>query len=163
MFTVIALAIGSQISALQPFNQLFGKHLESLLIFSNGCWYAIFRCGWRIGVDYDGSDLIPVLPWLWLAMTITSICRTSKKFVMPHVPHPTIVTESGRAMVSHSAVLLLPVLGTDQSKKKFIPIQTWIPFQQPKLWEIFMILSQTIFSPYSDIQQIKEETLALLI
>jgi len=39
------------------------------------------------------------------------------------VPHPTVVSESGRAVVAHHAVLIIEVLGTREFESKAVPEQ----------------------------------------
>src|SRR4029453_5575899 len=73
-------------------------------------------CGGGLGVDYDGSQTnfpSPVNYTLQeyaadIVSQIAEVCNAKG------VPHPDIVTESGRALVAHHSVLVFNVLGTNE-------------------------------------------------
>ncbi len=77
--------------------------------------------GGGLGVDYDGSG-----------QTDSSINYTEQEYANDvvsiiqstcderNVPHPTIVTEAGRALVAHHSVLVFNVLGVNEVMKKQI-------------------------------------------
>lgn len=81
-----------------------------------GAGLKMLDIGGGLGVDYDGSQSA------WsssinysvqeyaadVVYRIKSVCEDAK------VPHPMIITESGRAMVAYSSILVLDVLGTSR-------------------------------------------------
>ena len=159
--------IGSQISALTAVQSAIREASRIFVDLAQmGAGMQYLDVGGGLGVDYDGSrsDTNSSINYDYYDYAHTILSNIQEICDASDVPHPTIVTESGRAMVSHSAVLLLPVLGTDQpQKKKVTPDSNLDTFPTAqKLWEIFHdIEPDNLQVPYSDIQQIKEETLAL--
>ena len=79
--------------------------------------------GGGLGVDYDGSQSNSAFSRNYsleeyastVVHRIQSICDDRD------VPHPTIVTESGRAMVAQQSVLIFDVLGTNRFEPHRIP------------------------------------------
>ncbi|MBI1367497.1 MAG: biosynthetic arginine decarboxylase [Planctomycetes bacterium] len=79
--------------------------------------------GGGLGVDYDGSQT----NWDFstnytldeyasnVVYRVQSVCDEAE------VPHPTIVTEAGRAMVSHHSVLVFNVLGSNRLDQHAVP------------------------------------------
>jgi arginine decarboxylase len=79
-----------------------------------GAGLEMLDIGGGMGVDYDGSQSAwhssinySVVEYAAdVVYRIKSVCDDAK------VPHPMIITESGRAMVAYSSVLVMDVLGT---------------------------------------------------
>ena len=159
--------IGSQISALTAVQAAIREASRIFVSLSSmGANMQYLDVGGGLGVDYDGSrsDTSSSINYDYYDYAHTILSNIQEICDSSQVPHPTIVTESGRAMVSHSAVLLLPVLGTDKpNQQKIIPDPKKDTFPSAKkLWEIYEDIEEdNLQVPYSDIQQIKEETLAL--
>ena len=107
--------IGSQVSAIRSFkNALKEASRIYVELHAMGAPMKYFDVGGGLGVDYDGSrtnfassvnytidEYASDVVW-----TIQEACDRVE------VPHPTVITESGRAMVAHHAVLIFNVLGT---------------------------------------------------
>ena len=53
----------------------------------------------------------------------TSSSRSWRSATRPSVPHPNIVSESGRAVVAHHAVLVIDVLGVQRVRRASVPEQ----------------------------------------
>ena len=114
--------IGSQIPSIQ---HIKGSIKEAARFFVELSSYALnlkyIDVGGGLGVDYDGSgkgdssmnyseqeyanDVVSM---------IQSICDEK------NTPHPNIISESGRALVAHSSVLLFDVLGINEVLRKEI-------------------------------------------
>ena len=112
--------IGSQISSI---SSIKGSLKEGTRFYTElyqmGARLKYIDVGGGLGVDYDGSgntdssinyteqeyanDVVSI---------IQSICDEK------NVPHPTIVTEAGRALVAHHSVLIFNVLGVNKVQKK---------------------------------------------
>lgn len=91
--------------------------------------------------------------------TIKSICDEKK------VPHPDIITESGRALVAHSSVLVFDVLGCNNfdnvESKNFKPQPTDHQILRD-LYDISEGLSlKTLNEGYNDLKQIRSDILQL--
>ncbi len=109
--------VGSQLYDIRVFknavNELAHIYCE---LHKMGAGLCMLDIGGGMGVDYDGSQSA------WsssinytiaeyaadVVYRIKSVCESAK------VPHPMIVSESGRAMVAYGSVLIMDVLGTSK-------------------------------------------------
>lgn len=115
--------IGSQIPSIQHIKSSIkeaGRFYVELALLGTNLRY--IDVGGGLGVDYDGSgksdssmnyseqeyanDVVTILQ---------SICDER------NVSHPTIISESGRALVAHSSVLIFDILGVNEVVRKNIP------------------------------------------
>ncbi|MCX6936157.1 MAG: biosynthetic arginine decarboxylase, partial [Verrucomicrobia bacterium] len=85
---------------------------------------AYLDVGGGLAIDYDGSrsDSESSMNYTLteyardVVRAVAEVCRQEK------VPHPTLVSESGRATVAHHSVLLVEVFGTiDKTPRAFVP------------------------------------------
>jgi len=107
--------IGSQIFDIRTFKYAVSEltHLYVELV-RLGAPMGLMDLGGGLGVDYDGSQSATESSANYsieqyaadLVYRIQSICDDAG------VPHPDIITESGRALVAHSGVLVFQVLGS---------------------------------------------------
>lgn len=122
--------------------------------------------GGGLGVDYDGSgftnsstnyseqeyanDVIYILK---------SICNEKG------VPHPSIITESGRALVAHSSILVFDVLGCNSFEKVLPDSFETQPTEHQILRDLADISSHlsvaTLNESYNDLKQIQDDILQL--
>jgi arginine decarboxylase len=120
-------------------------------------------CGGGLGVDYDGSrtafesstnyslhEYARDIVW-----NIMDVCDSEK------VAHPTIVTESGRAIVAHHSILVVEAFGSIEKDHGSAPVQP--TESDPKLLadiiDILKALSrQNRMESLHDAQQIKEQS-----
>lgn len=114
-FKLLHFHIGSQVSNIATINEAVR---EASRIYAKlrkmGLKVEFLDVGGGLGVDYDGSNtsyessINYTLPQYCEAIvcTIQEICRAEK------VPEPNIVSESGRAIVAHHAVLIVNVFGS---------------------------------------------------
>ncbi len=116
--------IGSQISSLRcvkdSLNEACWIYVE---LAAMGAGLKMIDVGGGLGVDYDGSQT----NWE------NSVNYTLKEYASDvvwqikhtcdarNVPHPHIVTESGRALVAHHSMLVFNVLGVNEVKKDILP------------------------------------------
>jgi arginine decarboxylase len=107
--------MGSQLSDIQVINeglQDLARVYAELQQMGAGLTY--LDIGGGLGVDYDGSQT----NWDFSAnyglqeYASTAVYRIMSVCDEAGVPHPTIVTEAGRAMVCHHSLLVVDVLGT---------------------------------------------------
>jgi len=107
--------IGSQIFDIRTFKYAVSEltHLYVELV-RLGAPMGLMDLGGGLGVDYDGSQSATESSANYsmeqyaadLVYRIQSICDDAG------IPHPDIITESGRALVAHSGVLVFQVLGS---------------------------------------------------
>ncbi len=122
--------------------------------------------GGGLGVDYDGSgftnsstnyseqeyanDVIYILK---------SICNEKG------VPHPSIITESGRALVAHSSILVFDVLGCNSFENVKPKSFETAPTEHQILRDLTDISSNltlaTLNESYNDLKQIQDDILQL--
>jgi arginine decarboxylase len=107
--------IGSQIFDIRTFkyavNELTHLYVELVRL---GAPMGLLDLGGGLGVDYDGSQSATESSVNYsveqyaadIVHRVQSICDDAG------VPHPDIITESGRALVAHSGVLVFQVLGS---------------------------------------------------
>lgn len=119
-------------------------------------------CGGGLGVDYDGSrtafdsstnyslhEYARDIVW-----NIMEVCDSEK------VPHPAIVTESGRAIVAHHSILVVEAFGAIEKDKAPIQVETTPedPKQVAEILELQRNLSQqNRMESLHDAQQFKEQ------
>ncbi|MGE3973334.1 MAG: biosynthetic arginine decarboxylase [Bdellovibrionales bacterium] len=158
--------IGSQISSIQAIKSSLKEGTRFLAeLYALGARPKYIDVGGGLGVDYDGSGAsdssINYSEQEYandVVSTIQAICDERK------IPHPNIVTESGRSLVAHHSVLVFDVLGVNEVAK--------MSFSQPvdendhkitrSLHEIYEGLKlENIRESYHDSLQFKEEALQL--
>lgn len=114
---LIHFHIGSQIPSIQNIKSAIKEGARFFTeIYAMGANLRYIDVGGGLGVDYDGSgrsdsstnyseqeyanDIVAVLQ---------SVCDEKK------IPHPDIISESGRALVAHSTALIFDVLGSNEN------------------------------------------------
>jgi arginine decarboxylase len=113
-FELIHFHLGSQISAIRAIKNAMreaGRYFVEIVKLGAPLKY--FDAGGGLGVDYDGSQTNFASSMNYtlqeyandLVFSLQEICDASG------VPQPTIVTESGRAVVAHHSMLVVNALG----------------------------------------------------
>ena len=76
----------------------------------------VIDCGGGLGVDYDGSqtNFHSSVNYTLAEYARDIVSEISEACTAKGVPHPDIVTESGRALVAHHSVLVFNVLGSNE-------------------------------------------------
>jgi arginine decarboxylase len=122
--------------------------------------------GGGLGIDYDGSqtDFESSVNYTLqeyandVVFRIKSVCDESG------VPHPTIISESGRAVVAYHSLLVFDVLGVSNFDRYALPpeIPGDAPQQISDLWGIYENLSKkNLLEFYHDAVQAMDESLNL--
>jgi arginine decarboxylase len=159
--------IGSQITSIRPIKDSLQEAVRIFAdLYAMGAKLQYMDVGGGLGVDYDGSKTN------WenslnyseqeyandVVSAIQGICDERE------LPHPDVITESGRALTAHHAVLVFNVLGTHEILKKTAPSAPG-PDEHEKvqeLWEIFNKISlRNITELYHDTVQAKEDSIKL--
>lgn len=158
--------IGSQIPSIQSIKSSIKEGARFFTeLYAMGASPQFIDVGGGLGVDYDGSgssdsstnyseqeyanDVVSI---------IQSICDEKK------VPHPNIISESGRALVAHSSVLVFDILGFNQvAKTKVCHEKSGKDSRLVQdLWEIYEnIRLENINEFYNDLIEKKRDTLQL--
>ena len=137
-----------------------------------GAGLTMLDIGGGMGVDYDGSQSA------WsssinysvqeyaadVVYRIKAVCDDAK------VPHPMILSESGRAMVAYSSVLVMDVLGTSRFEadpdmpaiEKAMKAETEVPQPVLDLLEAHQNLTdRNLLEVYHDSTQARDEAMSL--
>jgi arginine decarboxylase len=159
--------LGSQISAIKSVkNALREAGRFFVELYKMGAKAVKFLdVGGGLGVDYDGSQSNFASSMNYtvqeyandVVFAIKEICDAD------NVPHPNIVSESGRAIAAHHSVLVVNVLGVTE-------FNTHVPKELPKpaaplvtnMWETYQGVSQkNLLETYHDAVEYKDQVLQL--
>ncbi len=172
--------IGSQISAIRPVKDALSEAVRIFVdLYKMGAPLSYMDVGGGLAVDYDGSRTTfhaskNYSLEEYAADIVHALGSTLEE---ENIPHPTILSESGRALVAHHAVLVFNVLGktqdppTQDSPTQDPPTHTpdanesTIKAKHPLVEEIHEV-SQTVTrknyqEAYHDALQLKEDALSL--
>jgi len=137
-----------------------------------GAGLTMLDIGGGMGVDYDGSQSA------WsssinytvqeyaadVVYRIKSVCDSAK------VPHPKILSESGRAMVAYSSVLIVDVLGTSRFEsnpdldaiERTMKAETEVPQPVVDLLDAYRNMTdRNLLEAYHDATQARDEAMSL--
>ena len=153
-------AISAHKSALQEASRIFvGLH-------ELGAQVRLFDVGGGLGVDYDGSqtNFHSSMNYSTQEYVNDVVAAISEACNERGVPHPDIVTESGRALVSHASVLVFDVLSVDRVAQEPTPrsIQEDEHRVVRELYEVWESVSErNVLESYHDAMQLKDEATSL--
>lgn len=123
-FVLLHFHLGSQISSIRNIKDALR---ETGWLFVNlvsmGVPLAYIDVGGGLGVDYDGSqtNFASSMNYSYQEYANDVIYGIQQICDQHGVPHPTIVTESGRATVAHHAALVLEVLEVGKFEPQSLP------------------------------------------
>jgi arginine decarboxylase len=166
-FELLHFHLGSQISAIRSFKNALREAGRFYIELSKaGAPLRYIDVGGGLGVDYDGSrtNFSSSMNYTMqeyandIVFSLRELCDGAG------IAHPTIVSESGRAIVAHHAVLVVDVLGTLEFETRSVPDQ--LPADAApvvrNLWETYRDLTRkNILESYHDAADDKEESLQL--
>lgn len=124
-------------------------------------------CGGGLGVDYDGTrssnseSSVNYSIQEYVNDCIYTFVEVSEK---NNIPHPNLITESGRSLAAHHSVLIIDVLETASLPEMN---EAWEPTAESHqlvkdLYEIWDHLNKkTMMEDFHDAEQIREEALEL--
>ncbi len=159
--------LGSQITSIQSIKEALR---ESTRIFSElmrvGVGLKYFDVGGGLAVDYDGSQTNFASSKNYslseyaadIVSALADICEEAQ------LPHPHIISESGRALVAYHSVLVFNVLGTSENKGEIdLPAVTEdAPDSVLAMKDVYDSLSIKNFQEsYHDALQIRDEMITL--
>ena len=122
--------------------------------------------GGGLGIDYDGSqsDFVSSVNYTLQEYANDVVFRIKSVCDEAEVPHPTIISESGRAMVSYHSVLVFDVLGVSNFDRYQAPPEVDPDAPQPitDLFGIHRDLSKKNYlESYHDALQASDEAMSL--
>jgi len=136
-------------------------------LYQLGAGLAYLDIGGGLGVDYDGShtNYDSSMNYTLNEYASDVVYRIGNVLTHRNVPHPEIVSESGRAMAAHHSVLVFNVLGS--SKLDQFPVEAELPtndLPQPvrDLYEAYSTVSERrLLECWHDALQAREQVLHL--
>lgn len=158
--------IGSQIPSIQAIKSAIKEGARFFAeLYGMGASPRFIDVGGGLGVDYDGSGRSDSSTNYSeqeyandVVSSLQSICDEKK------IPHPDIISESGRFLVAHSSVLIFDVLGTNETERPTFELPN--PEKESRLvqdlWEIYQNVNlKNINEYYNDLIEKKRDTLQL--
>ncbi|MBN2055947.1 biosynthetic arginine decarboxylase [bacterium] len=159
--------LGSQISSISHIKQAL---VESTQIFAAlhkmGVNIRYFDVGGGLAVDYDGSksNFASSANYTLSEYASDVVWALKEACDKNHIPHPVIISESGRALVAHHAVLVVEVLGSSSLGTPGMEVDTDGPHPEvlAKMVEVREDFTPKGFrEAYHDAIQIREEAMSL--
>jgi arginine decarboxylase len=166
-FQLLHFHLGSQISSIRSVkNALREAGRFFVELHKMGAPLKYMDVGGGLGVDYDGSQTNYASSMNYsvqeyandIVYSLMEMCDAEG------VPHPTIVSESGRAAVAHHAMLVVNVLGVGEFFEGKIPDKL-PPDSDPILRNLFdthrEVTRKNFLEAYHDAMEYKDESLSL--
>jgi arginine decarboxylase len=166
-FELLHFHLGSQISAIRAVkNALREAGRFFVEVCKMGAPLKYFDAGGGLGVDYDGSQTNFASSMNYstqeyandIVFSLQEICDAAG------IPHPTIVTESGRAVVAHHSMLVVDILGVGEFDVGKAPDKVSKESSRvvKNLFETYKDVSRkNVLEAYHDALEYKEEALQL--
>lgn len=117
--------IGSQVPGIRTFNLALREASRLYVeLVRLGAPMGLFDVGGGLGVDYDGSRSAYESSVNYGALEYAAdvVAHIGAACDDAGVPHPDLVTESGRATVAHGSVLLFDIVGVDRKPTEGPPL-----------------------------------------
>ncbi len=157
--------IGSQITAIRAIKDALREASRIFVeLHALGANMKYMDCGGGLGVDYDGSqtNFHSSVNYTLQEYAADIVSQMAEACNAKGVPHPDIITESGRALVAHHSVLVFNVLDTAQMLHGFVPEALAKDEHRiiQQMYETFAGVSRKNFQEaYHDALAIKEEAI----
>lgn len=166
-FELLHFHLGSQISAIRSFKNALREAGRFYVELSKaGAPLKYFDVGGGLGVDYDGSqtNFSSSMNYTMQEYANDIVYALKEMCDAAEVPHPVIVSESGRAVVAHHAVLVMDVLGTNEFESRQVPDS--IPEDSTSVVKNLHgtykdVTRKNLLESYHDAVDFKEESLQL--
>jgi arginine decarboxylase len=166
-FQLLHFHLGSQISSIRSVKNALREAGRFYVELSKlGAALTYLDVGGGLGVDYDGSQTNFASSMNYSVQEYANdiIYSMMEMCDAEGVAHPTIVSESGRAVVAHHAMLVVNVLGVGEFFEGKIPEQ--LPDKADpivkNLWDTYREITRKNFlEAYHDAVEYKDEALSL--
>ncbi|HEY4188146.1 MAG TPA: biosynthetic arginine decarboxylase [Polyangia bacterium] len=166
-FELLHFHLGSQISAIRAVkNALREAGRFFVEVVKLGAPLKYFDAGGGLGVDYDGSqtNFASSMNYTMQEYANDIVYALQESCDAAGVNHPTIVTESGRAIVAHHSMLVVDVLGIGEFDSGKAPDKLNDDAHRvvKNLFDTFRDISRkNVLEAYHDALEYKEEALQL--
>jgi len=157
--------IGSQISSINVIKNAIQEASRIYVELATlGADMKYLDVGGGLGIDYDGSQTNFYTSKNYSMENYANDIVAKLKDICAerHIPVPTLISESGRAIASHQSVLIFDVLSTSD-----VPLDLPEPPQEGEspaikyLWETYQSINQENYQEfYHDAVQFKEEAIS---
>ena len=166
-FILLHFHIGSQITSIRSIKDAMREGTRTLAgLREMGAPIEFFDVGGGLGVDYDGSNTNFESSMNYSLQEYANDVVYQLKVACEEsdIPQPTIVSESGRALTAHHAVLVTNVLGVTDFRRFNVPAAA--DEEESELIRDISEVSENLTSKnylesYHDAQQMREEGMTL--
>ena len=159
--------IGSQITAIRAHKEALQEASRIFVgLHELGAKLRVVDVGGGLGVDYDGSqsDFHSSMNYSTQEYASDVVAALTEACNECGVPHPDIVTEAGRALVSHGSVLVFDVLGVDEVPRRD-KVEAPDGSEHRVILELYEVFSnvtpEAALESYHDALQLKDEVTSL--
>ncbi len=166
-FELMHFHLGSQISNIRSIKNGLREACRFFVELSKaGAPLQYFDVGGGLGVDYDGSqtNFSSSVNYTLQEYANDVVFSIMEQCDGAQVPHPTIITEAGRAVVAHHAMIVVNVLGTSEFEAHPIPeeVAPDAPSVVRNLVSTYKdVTRKNLIESWHDAMEYKEETLTL--
>ncbi len=166
-FELLHFHLGSQISNIRNVkNALREVGRFYVEVLNLGAPLKYIDVGGGLGVDYDGSqtNFASSMNYTTEEYANDVVFSVMEACDAANVPHPTLVSESGRAIVAHHAMLVTEVLGNSDFDVPQIPdrLPDDVPQVVKNLFSSFRdVTNKNLLETYHDATEYKDEVLTL--
>ncbi|MEE8313829.1 MAG: biosynthetic arginine decarboxylase [Myxococcota bacterium] len=156
--------IGSQITEIRAHKEALREASRIYVgLHDLGCKLRFVDVGGGLGVDYVGSktSLESSMNYTVQEYAFDVVAALQEACDERGVPHPDLVSESGRALVSHASVLIFDVLGVDGPIGRAAPQEPGASEHKVirDLWEVWSAIeSENAQESFHDALELKEES-----
>jgi arginine decarboxylase len=155
--------IGSQITEIRAHKDALREASQIFVgLHDLGCAPRFVDVGGGLGVDYVGSktSFHSSMNYTMQEYSYDVVAALQEACDQRGVPHPEIVSESGRALVSHASVLIFDILGVDGPLRRTIPSPPTHAEHKVirDLWEVWSAIEPgNVQEFFHDAVELKEE------
>lgn len=159
--------LGSQISNIRSIKDSIEEASRIYIeLAGKGVGLKYIDVGGGLGVDYDGSKTVfqSSINYTMQEYANDIVAGIIAKFEDSGVKHPTIISESGRAVIAYHSVVVVNVIGASSYGSPDVPTKPdfEIPSVIENFYEIYSTLTTKNFQEfYHDAVHAREEALAL--
>ncbi len=168
-FKLLHFHQGSQITNIRHIKAALDEaaHVYTELV-KRGAGLEYMDVGGGLGVDYDGSqtNFESSVNYTLQEYANDVVYHVAQACNDAGVPHPTIVSESGRAVVAYHSALVFSVLGVAGQGENDIPVKLAEDAEQPliDLLDTYQnVTSRNILESFHDSQQALDKAIALFV
>lgn len=157
--------IGSQVSSITPWKNALREagHIYTELV-KMGCKMGFLDVGGGLAVDYDGSksDFHASMNYTVQEYANDVVTGIQDACDQEEVPHPTIVTESGRAVASYQSILVFNAVAEARDHVRIEKPGDDAPRLIQEMWDTFEnIMPKNVQESWHDANQSLEEARSL--